>query len=105
MPSARRVGTYRRLIVVLFVFLAACTEDAPPTVLVETTVPRPVERTIGWDGETLRLAVLADLSGVGAALERGACLRQPLAAVPAWLGTACKLRTSRGKSRAPTRNF
>ena len=70
MPSARRVGTYRRLIVVLFVFLAACTEDAPPTVLVETTVPRPVERTIGWDGETLRLAVLADLSGVGAALDR-----------------------------------
>lgn len=70
MPSARRVGTYRRLIVVLFVLLAACTEDAPPTVLVETTVPRPVERTIGWDGETLRLAVLADLSGVGAALDR-----------------------------------
>ncbi len=65
-----RVGGLRRLLVAALVLLAACTEDAPPTVLVETTVPRPVERTTGWDGETIRLAVLADVSGVGAALDR-----------------------------------
>jgi hypothetical protein len=60
----------RRFLVALAVLLVGCTDDATPTVLVETTLPPRAERTLGFDGETVRLAVLADLSGPGASVDR-----------------------------------
>ena len=60
----------RQLLVALTLTAVSCSEGAPPEVVVETTVARRVERAEGFDGERVRLAVLADLSGPGAEIDR-----------------------------------
>jgi hypothetical protein len=64
------VRTLRRIIACLTVVAVGCTDSTTPEVVVETTVVVRVERATGFDGEIVRFAVLADLSGPGAHLDR-----------------------------------
>lgn len=60
----------RRIVAGLAALAVGCTDGATPEVVVETTITVRVERTIGFDGEIVTFALLADLTGPGAEIDR-----------------------------------
>ena len=64
-----RHGATLAILATLFLLLACSTEPTQLDDLAAKNV-RSVERSVGFDGEVVRLGVIADITGPGASLDR-----------------------------------